>query len=90
MPGHEVFYSIDEVLRGTVVRLDSRDDVRLEKRVRYWSLARDDDGFGAQLFSCFVRDDLKHEEYEDLLEQKLFALDRHTRGIMFSRDYVRN
>ncbi|KAK5122388.1 hypothetical protein LTR85_003972 [Meristemomyces frigidus] len=50
-----------------------------------WSLADNEHGFAAKLLCVFERDDLRPEEYEDMLEQNLFALAHTSPGVFQPR-----
>jgi len=59
-------------------------DMKLVRKIRNWGLADNNkQGFGRQLLSCFERDDLQSEEYEDLIEQKLFSLNRAAPNLLY-------
>ena len=55
----------------------------LSLKMEKWCLVSDNEGFAAQLLSCFDRDGLSSEEYKDLLEQKLWAFHRSSNGSLY-------
>lgn len=67
---HSLLISYDEAAAS------SADKGRLLKIKRY-GLHDNESGFAAALRACFVRDDLSVEEYEDMIEQRLFDLHEH-------------
>ncbi|KAK4546132.1 hypothetical protein LTR36_002269 [Oleoguttula mirabilis] len=56
-----------------------------DQKLAMWSLADNEHGFARRLLYIFERDDLRPEEYEDMLEQKLFSLMHFAPGILQPR-----
>lgn len=59
-------------------------DSKLIGKARRWSLANDTSGFAEHLMTCFATEDLESEEYEDLIEQRLYALSQFDDSLLLS------
>ncbi|KAK5134283.1 hypothetical protein LTR08_006712 [Meristemomyces frigidus] len=64
---------------------NSSPSTQTAQKLRQWSLADNEHGFARKLLDVFDRDDLRPEEYEDTLEQKLFSLWHFATGIFSAR-----
>lgn len=58
-------------------------DVTLIAKMEKWGLADNENGFARHIRDCFEWKGLASDEYEDMIEQKLYAFNRATRDLLF-------
>ncbi|KAI7156986.1 hypothetical protein KC316_g12912 [Hortaea werneckii] len=58
-------------------------DATLIAKMEKWGLADNENGFARHIRDCFEWKGLASDEYEDMIEQKLYAFNRATRDLLF-------
>ncbi|KAI7369438.1 hypothetical protein KC354_g1922 [Hortaea werneckii] len=58
-------------------------DVTLIAKMERWALADNENGFARHIRDCFEWKGLTSDEYEDMIEQKLYAFNRATQNLLF-------
>ena len=58
-------------------------DVTLIAKMERWALADNENGFARHIRDCFEWKGLTSDEYEDMVEQKLYAFNRATQNVLF-------
>ncbi|KAI7222628.1 hypothetical protein KC333_g988 [Hortaea werneckii] len=58
-------------------------DVTLIAKMEKWGLADNENGFARHIRDCFEWKGLASDEYEDMIEQKLYAFNRAARDLLF-------
>ncbi|KAI6838703.1 inosine monophosphate dehydrogenase [Hortaea werneckii] len=58
-------------------------DATLIAKMEKWGLADNENGFARHIRDCFEWKGLAEDEYEDMIEQKLYAFNKATRDLLF-------
>lgn len=82
IPDRRLLLPIKDAVQSGVGGGSERDNL-LIRRMENWGLADNESGFALHLRSCFEWKDLTSEEYEDMLEQKVYALHCSDNSLLF-------
>ncbi|GAB1735460.1 hypothetical protein NU219Hw_g3090t1 [Hortaea werneckii] len=81
-PQHPLLKSPQEALLNKT-SYSGMQDATLIAKMEKWGLADNETGFARHIRDCFEWKGLASDEYEDMIEQKLYAFNRATRDLLF-------